>query len=241
MTRWIPLESNPEWAHNAGLLESDAAFTDIYGLDDDLLNLVPRPVKAVVLLFPIRGKLEELRKEEEEKIKEEGQVPVDPTVFWIKQTISNACGTIGLLHALTNAVVVFEPESPMSRFIDACSDKTALERAKFLESTEIFTDIHAAAAAGGQTAVPEDLDTDLHFTCFVQAPEASVREAEIVTGKRRLIELDGGRAGPVDRGESTDLLKDVAKYVREQIIPKAPSSEFSMIALAGGFPEEGGI
>ena len=82
-----------------------------------------------------------------------------------------------------------------------------MERAEFLESTDLFTKIHAAAAAGGQTAVPDNLDTDLHFTCFVQAPEASAREAEIATGERRLIELDGGRAGPIDRGKSTDLLK----------------------------------
>ena len=86
-------------------------------------------------------------------------------------------------------------------------EKSPLERAQFLESTDLFTNIHAAAAAGGQTAVPDNLDTDLHFTCFVQAPNASAREAEVATGERRLIELDGGRAGPVDRGESTDLLK----------------------------------
>ncbi|KAI0295359.1 peptidase C12 ubiquitin carboxyl-terminal hydrolase 1 [Multifurca ochricompacta] len=238
MSRWIPLESNPklfnDWAHKVGLLESDAEFVDIYGLDDELLDLVPKPVKAIILLFPIRGKLEELRQAEETDIKEKGQVPIDPTVFWIKQTISNACGTIGLLHALTNAQVAFGPQSSIAQLIDKCQDKTPLERAKFLESTELFADIHAAAAAGGQTSVPTDLDTDLHFTCFVQAPEASAREAEIATTRRRLIELDGGRAGPVDRGESTDLLKDVAKYVREQIIPKAPGPELSMIALAGG-------
>ena len=39
------------------------------------------------MLFPIRGKLEELSKAEEAKIKEKGQVPIDPTVFWIKQTV----------------------------------------------------------------------------------------------------------------------------------------------------------
>ena len=32
--------------------------------------------------------------------------------------------------------------------------------------------------------------------------------------------------------------QDRAKYVKEQIIPKAPNFEFSMIALAGGFSEE---
>jgi hypothetical protein len=125
---------------------------------------------------------------------------------------------------------VYEPDSPITKFIDSCqgkrfnqpnplrfpltsvflspfTDKTPLERAKFLESEDLFANIHAAAAASGQTAVPKDLDTDLHFTCFVQAPEASAREAETPTGERRLIELDGGRAGPVDRGKSTDLLK----------------------------------
>ena len=138
-----------------------------------------------------------------------------------------------------------------------------MERAQFLETTEIFAKIHDTLANSGQTAVPNNLDTDLHFTCFVQAPEASAREAETTTGELRLIELDGRRAGPVDRGKSTDLLKvsatwprlvhfrrridghvvsiitqDVAKYVKEQIIPKAQSLEFSMIALAGGFSEE---
>ena len=34
------------------------------------------------------------------------------------------------------------------------------------------------------------------------------------------------------------ITQDVAKYVKEQIIPKVPTLEFSMIALAGGFPEE---
>ncbi len=34
------------------------------------------------------------------------------------------------------------------------------------------------------------------------------------------------------------LTQDVARYVKEQIIPKAPSLEFSMIALGGGFSEE---
>jgi ubiquitin carboxyl-terminal hydrolase L3 len=56
-------------------------------VDFQLLKLVTKPVKAVILLFPIRGKLDELRQQEEAKLKEEGRVPVDPTIFWIKQTV----------------------------------------------------------------------------------------------------------------------------------------------------------
>lgn len=85
-------------------------------------------------------------------------------------------------------------------------DKTPVERANLLETTPLFADIHAEAASSGQTSVPTDLDTDLHFTCFVKAPEAGARATETPANKMRLIELDGGRIGPIDRGECKDLL-----------------------------------
>lgn len=67
------------------------------------------------------------------------------------------------------------------------------------------------------------MDTELHFTTFVRAPApgmrarireekggASVEEpGEAVGGEEqwRLVELDGMRNGPIDRGECKDLLK----------------------------------
>ena len=43
--------------------------------------------------------------------------------------------------------------------------------------------------------------------------------------------------------ECVGFTQDVATYVKEQVVPKASSLEFSMIALPGGFSEEesGGI
>ena len=41
--------------------------------------------------------------EEEEHIKKEGQV-VSPNVFFMKQTVGNACGTVGLLHSIGNCL-----------------------------------------------------------------------------------------------------------------------------------------
>ena len=43
------------------------------------------------------------------------------------------------------------------------------ERTKLLETTSLFADIHAGAATAGQTEVPRDLHTDLHFTWFVES------------------------------------------------------------------------
>lgn len=45
--------------------------------------------------------------EEEQQIRKEGQL-VNPDVFFIKQTIGNACGTVGLLHALGNNTSVLK-------------------------------------------------------------------------------------------------------------------------------------
>jgi ubiquitin carboxyl-terminal hydrolase L3 len=82
--------------------------------------MVPQPTKAVILLFPLTTRREGLRKEEDEVRGKEGQHPIDPTLIYITQTVSpirvsayrlipvsvfqirNACGAIGLLHAITN-------------------------------------------------------------------------------------------------------------------------------------------
>jgi len=232
--RWIPLESNPEvlnsWANAAGLVKSQAQFEDVYGLDSELLAMVSGPVKAVILLFPLSDALETKRREEEAKIATEGQPDIDPSILWIKQTISNACGTMGLLHALANSKVDLVAGSPLTKFIAECKNKTPEERAKLLENTPLFANIHANAAASGQTGVPTNLDTDLHFTCFVQAPDVSARETG-ADPSMRLIELDGRRVGPVDRGKCTDLLLDVATIVKDVYIAQSSSMHFSMMSL----------
>jgi hypothetical protein len=50
--------------------------------------MVPGPVKALVLLFPIETEGEERRKREDARIATEGQPMLDDTIFWIKQTVS---------------------------------------------------------------------------------------------------------------------------------------------------------
>lgn len=44
---------------------------------------------------------EAFKQEEEERLKGQGH-GVSPDVYFIKQTIGNACGTIGLIHAVAN-------------------------------------------------------------------------------------------------------------------------------------------
>ncbi|PWN38654.1 cysteine proteinase, partial [Ceraceosorus guamensis] len=86
--RWVPLESNPElfteWSKSLGLDTSQYAFHDIYGLDAELLSMVPQPVQAVLLLFPISEAYEKKRREDDELVKE-GESEKDGEI-WFKQT-----------------------------------------------------------------------------------------------------------------------------------------------------------
>jgi len=238
-SKWIPLESNPDvmnrWADKLGLTKI-TCFTDIYGLDPDLLKLVPQPSKAVLLVFPLTDKVDKARREEDEKLKNKGpEDQIDPTIFFIKQTIPNACGTIGLLHALANADVTLRPMSPLARFIETCAEQTPDERARTLEHTQLFTSAHVEAATQGQTSIPTDLNTDLHFVTFVPAPDPTspVEDSDRNVYKQRVVELDGRRNGPVDHGPTTKdtFLKDVAKIVKEKYINNSVSLDFGMISL----------
>merc|ERR1711964_754241 len=101
MASWIPLESNPtiitEYSQKLGL-EPGVKFSDIYGTDDDLLSMIPDPCHAFILLFPITPKYIDFSKKEAETL--ESEYP--DSIFFMEQQVGNACGTIGVIHALAN-------------------------------------------------------------------------------------------------------------------------------------------
>ena len=71
---------------------------------------------------------------EEERIEREGQ-SVSSQVYYMKQTVGNACGTVALLHAILNSMnrLPIRQESFLSRFYNRTMEMTPMERAKFLE------------------------------------------------------------------------------------------------------------
>ncbi|XP_050000667.1 ubiquitin carboxyl-terminal hydrolase isozyme L3 isoform X4 [Alexandromys fortis] len=127
-------------------------FVDVYGMEPELLSMVPRPVCAVLLLFPITEKYEVFRTEEEEKIKSQGQ-DVTSSVYFMKQTISNACGTIGLIHAIANNKdkMHFESGSTLKKFLEESVSMSPEERAKYLENYDAIRVTHETSAHEGQT------------------------------------------------------------------------------------------
>jgi len=61
--------------------------------------MIPQPCAAFILLYKVTENIEKFRLEEEERLKSDSRAA---NVFWMKQTIGNACGTIGIIHALGN-------------------------------------------------------------------------------------------------------------------------------------------
>ncbi|WWC89359.1 uncharacterized protein L201_004281 [Kwoniella dendrophila CBS 6074] len=233
-SKWVPLEASPDvfndWSGPLGLPKS-LTFQDLFSLDSDFLSFIPQPRKAVLLLFPSRGKLHDEREREEKD--EEGKWNGEG-VWWIKQTIPNACGSIGLLHALLNLPEkgpdALGPDSQLMKFKSASLPLSPLDRAKLLDESNFFSEAHLSASQSGQSSIPDDLDVDTHFITFIEATNEK--------GEKRIVELDGGRNGPFDRGQSENFLEDVAKVVQEKYFDRAEGdTNFNMIVLAG-HPED---
>lgn len=220
----VPLESNPEvftdFAHKLGLSPL-LAFTDIFSLDDpDMLAFLPRPLQAVILLFPVTEAYESFKDTENVE-------NLDNTkVIWMKQIVKNACGLYALLHVLLNIKDGFiVQQSAVSNFRQNIMQGNA--NAVTLVQN-IAREIYSGFSQQGQTeAPPAEENVELHFVCFVKRPEG-------------IYELDGRRAGPLllekGPGNSDDILDDdcvklrVKKYM--SLVSGENALNFAMMGLA---------
>jgi ubiquitin carboxyl-terminal hydrolase L3 len=95
---FIPLESDPdifsELMYRLGV-KDDLRFIDIYSLESESLEFVPRPILAVIVIFPDTDPVQSSVPGFDGDREEDG-------VFWTKQTINNACGFYAILHAVCN-------------------------------------------------------------------------------------------------------------------------------------------
>ncbi|XVF52554.1 hypothetical protein PTKIN_Ptkin05aG0027900 [Pterospermum kingtungense] len=218
--RWLPLEANPEvmnqFLWGLGLPQDEAECCDVYGLDDELLAIVPQPVLAVLFLYPITSQSEEERLQQDKEERD-----VSSKVYFMKQTVGNACGTIGLLHSVGNipSEIKLQEGSFLDKFFKSTANMDPMERAVFLENDREIEVAHSIAVTAGETEASDNADT--HFICFT-----------CVDGE--LYELDGRKSGPISHGTSspTTLLQDAAKVIKGMIEKNPGSLNFNVIALS---------
>ncbi|KAK2060151.1 ubiquitin carboxyl-terminal hydrolase, family 1 [Colletotrichum caudatum] len=230
---FIPLEANPELMssllHKLGLSPA-LSVHDVYSLTDpDMLSFVPRPALAVLLVFPVSAAYESHRLAEDSLLEEyKGKGPNEPVV-WFRQTIRNACGLMGLLHAVANgpAREYIQKPSDLNTLIENAVPLDPVARAQLLEKTPALATAHREAASQGATEAPEASDdVDLHYVCFVRGDDGT------------LWELDGRRKGPLNRGQldaGEDVLSEKALTwgPRKFLEREGADLRFSAVALAG--------
>ena len=235
--RWFPLESNPsllnQYISKLGFDTNMHGFTDVFSTEQWALDMVPHPVFAVMVLFPMTEKIKNKRKQLHTNSlagkSDTASSSVDNGVWYIKQRIRNACGTIAVLHALANVPKTIQetcirPSSWLHSFMQNCpASSSPTEKAMHLENDTTIETYHEDATNDGQTSRGnmED-DIDLHFISFVH-----------VNGK--LYELDGRvEQGPVCHGCTTqqDLLKDACGVVKQLMEADPSDMRFTILAFA---------
>ncbi|EJU02138.1 cysteine proteinase [Dacryopinax primogenitus] len=245
---YVPLESDPDvftnLIHNLGASRS-LGFVDVLSLTDpDLLAFVPRPVLALILVFPDFGDYAVRYAKDQANILEYEGCGEGEEVVWFQQTIGNACGLYAILHAVCNGKArgdidvhpfpsyrsyhlmhLPEPDSPLARLLQQVIPLPPTARARALESSTELEAAHRAAALQGQTAPPDAEDeVDHHYICFVRSAKNG-----------HLYQMDGMLKGPVDLGQAGvgDLMSEEVRRVVGQFLETGEDGVvgFSLLAL----------
>jgi ubiquitin carboxyl-terminal hydrolase L3 len=230
---FVPLESNPELFTELihGLGFSNAfGFHDVLSIDDpELLALVPRPALALVLVFPTTATYEDHTNDEEKLTEDYAKSGAQEEVMWYKQTINNACGLYGILHAVSNgdARDFVVPDSHLHHLLEKCQPLGPLDRAEALENDTELESAYKMVATRGSSEVPANAEdeVDFHYVCFVKSNKNG-----------HLYELDGDRKGPKDRGllePNDDVLSESGRNAIKEFIQReqGQNSNFSLLAL----------
>jgi ubiquitin carboxyl-terminal hydrolase L3 len=205
-------------------------FTDVFGIEDWALEMIPQPVAAVIMLYPLTEK--QLAYEKERSSSSATATPTPGDVWFIKQRIGNACGTIGLLHALLNApepLNHFQQDSWLQQFQHDCpAPLDPVRKAEILEGDETIANLHDQATSSEQNQTSRGSLEDDVITHFVA----------LVCKHGALYELDGRKAGPVSHGPTSQatLLQDACRVVKEFMARDPDEIRFTILALA---PKQG--
>ena len=202
------VENNPQvmtkLAHTLGLSQA-LSFHDTYSLTEpDLLAVLPRPANALLFTYPCTTTSEaNFAKVNEAEPNYQGSGPGEPVMFY-HQTITHACGLIGLLHCTTNgaAADLIQEGSDLDKLVRDTRPLNPTKRAQLLHDSDMLERAHSAAAENGDSkAPPLGEDPGNAFIAFVKGKDG------------HLWELEGRRKGPVDLGlltEDEDVLCDKA-------------------------------
>jgi len=226
---WIPLLSDPsilnELMAEIGFDTSLYKFTDVVSTEPWELDMIPKPVASVIMLYPkMTGN--HLEHHGGQNISQES----DDVWFMKERNDGNACGTYAILHSLMNLplllrAVAIRQDSWLHSFSQECPlSLSPVDKAERLECDSRIKRLHNKAVQEDENQasvgnVAEKVIT--HYVAFVH-----------VNGG--LYELDGHKEGPIrhcDTKQET-FLKDTCEVVKKLMTRDPHEHGFSILALA---------
>jgi len=239
--KWFPLESNPTllntYISNLGFNTSLYKFYDVLSTEEWALGMIPQHAVAVLMLYPLSEPQLKFQETEETQLQQEQNKETgdaasssSSSVWHMKQRIGNACGTIGVLHALANidkdlVAAAIPPSSWLGNFYTSCNKELdSVAKAELLEGDTQIETLHdkATESADNQTSrgsLEDKINT--HFVALVRVDGG-------------LYEMDGRKSGPIRHGDTTEesFLGDACKVV-ETFMKRDPEElRFTIMALA---------
>ena len=156
---WQPLESNAEviteYSEKLGFDATIFKFQDLLSLEEWAQAMIPEPCLGLLFIFPISAASKNKNEEEESNIQDDK--PPEQKPFFIKQFAQNACGTIALLHILSNIDEDYQnlikKDSILYNFLTEGKKMTPEERGRYFETHQEFREEHTQAVNQGQTNV----------------------------------------------------------------------------------------
>ncbi|KAI7861219.1 cysteine proteinase [Lichtheimia hyalospora FSU 10163] len=215
---WIPLESNPQVLNEMLCklnIDKKYEFIDIYDLNINNLKKLKKEFLSFILLIPDTKKYRYHILDEDLNIKNNY---VDPKIYFMKQTIRHACGTIALIHSLTNNKKIIK-DGIFKKFLNETEYLSYDMRGKYLENCKEIEEIHYNIAKKGQSKIPGIED------------EVNFRYISFIKSNNYIYELEGSRMFPINRGLTDDFLYDIIEITKKFIKREMNNLNFSLISL----------
>ena len=160
---------------------------------------------------------------EAEKIEKDRQ-KLSGDLLFMKQTIGNACGTMGVIHAVANIKKRLDIilNSIFEKFYLVVKDLSPENKSKKLETNTDISELHEQFPREGQSATLEaEKNVDLHFLALA-----------LVDGN--VYEFNGWKPFPVNHGMSSSdtFLSDAAKVCQKFMARDKIELRFTIVALS---------
>ncbi|KAI2469175.1 cysteine proteinase [Annulohypoxylon bovei var. microspora] len=236
---WVELESEPGF-FNAMLQElgaKDFKVQEVYSLDSDTLEFLPKPTHGLIFLFEYEG-----HKEPTDETRED--CPDD--LWFANQTTANACATVALINIIMNAEDI-GLGSQLQEFKDSTKGLPPPRRGNNLDENDFIRSIHNSVARRIDL-VAEDLALDNKYEESQKKKRAQEKSSRpkrtkanvdmnyhyiaYVPKNGQIWELDGFQTKPLCLGDIEGPWLDTASAaIQERMMRNSEYSSYSLLAI----------